>query len=178
MVFSTFHISANLERWNHFFNIELPGIRQVFKSNLLLDESGEFDTLLTNFTNDLSPPTLLPDPEGPEPIQLPILESRGAMVAWFMLMVICLARLSNVKRESMTLGDTEHIWNMIRRMSLPHATAQDVCKSLILAGFDALAIVLKRSDITLSAYPEPMTEVALYQSIIVNRVLPSSSIPY
>jgi len=76
----------------------------------------------------------------------------------------------------MSLGDTEHIWNMIRRMSLPHATAQDVCKNLILAGFDGLAIVLKRSDINLSTYPEPMTEVALYQSIIVNRVL-SSSVP-
>jgi len=99
MVPSTFHVSANLERWNHFFNIELPEIRQVFKSNLLLDESGEFDTLLTNFTNDLSPTTLLPDPERPQPIQLPILESRGAMVAWFMLMVISVTHLSNLEER-------------------------------------------------------------------------------
>jgi len=100
MVHSTvFLISANLDRWNHFFSIELPEIRQVFKSNLLLDESGEFDTLLTNFTNDSIPTTLRPDPERPEPIQLRILESRGAMVAWFMLMVLAIALLSNLEER-------------------------------------------------------------------------------
>jgi len=43
--------------------------------------------------------------------------------------------------------------------------------AIITAAFDALAMVLKRSDMTLNPLPEPVTEVTLYQSILANRVV-------
>ena len=68
----------------------------------------------------------------------------------------------------MTLGDTDSFWNMIDRLA-PDASPRDLISAIILAGFDCLSIVLKRSD-TLSTFPDPVTEVNLYQSILVNRV--------
>jgi hypothetical protein len=42
--------------------------------------------------------------------------------------------------------------------------------TVILAAFDALSLALKRSDISISNFPDPMTEVTLYQSLLSNRV--------
>lgn len=50
------------------------------------------------------------------------------------------------------------------------ATGSQIFTAIILAAFDALAIVLKRSDMTVSNFPDPLSEVTLYQSILVNRV--------
>jgi len=46
-----------------------------------------------------------------------------------------------------------------------------VFPAIITAAFDALAFVLKRSDMTVNPLPEPVTEVTLYQSILANRVV-------
>jgi len=56
--------------------------------------------------------------------------------------------------------------------SAEDASGRDIFQSLILAGFDALSVVLKRSDMTISTFQDPISEVNLYQSILVNRVLP------
>jgi hypothetical protein len=50
------------------------------------------------------------------------------------------------------------------------ASGSQIFTVIILAAFDALAIVLKRSDMTISNFPDPLSEVTLYQSILVNRV--------
>jgi len=71
----------------------------------------------------------------------------------------------------MQLGDTEKLWGTIDRLCNPETMPMDIVSAIILAGFDCLAIVLKRSD-TLSSFPDPITEVNLYQSILVNRVPP------
>lgn len=68
----------------------------------------------------------------------------------------------------MGLGDTEGLWNTIDRLALD-STARDLVSAIILAAFDCLSIVLKRSD-TLSTLPEPITEINLYQSILVNKI--------
>src|SRR5579859_2870499 len=68
----------------------------------------------------------------------------------------------------MGLGDTDNLWNTIDRLA-PDSSARDLVSAIILAAFDCLSIVLKRSD-TLSTFPEPITEVNLYQSLLVNRI--------
>jgi hypothetical protein len=74
----------------------------------------------------------------------------------------------------MGLGATDEIWATVDRIT-DGSSGREIFSALILAAFDALSVVLKRSDISLSSYPDPMTEVALYQSLLVNRVLPSHS---
>ena len=73
----------------------------------------------------------------------------------------------------MGLGATDEIWATVDRIA-DGSSGREIFSALILAAFDALAVVLKRSDISLSNYPDPMTEVALYQSLLVNRVNPFS----
>ena len=58
---------------------------------------------------------------------------------------------------------------MIERLA-ENTSARDIIQSLVLAGFDALSLVLKRSDMTTSTFQDPISEVTLYQSILVNRV--------
>jgi hypothetical protein len=50
------------------------------------------------------------------------------------------------------------------------ASGSHIFAVTILAAFDALAVVLKRNDMTVSNFPDPLSEVTLYQSILVNRV--------
>jgi hypothetical protein len=71
----------------------------------------------------------------------------------------------------MSLGDTDELWRTIDRLADGTPPLEVFC-GLILAALDALSLVLKRSDISLSTYPDPVTEVNLYQSILVNRVYP------
>ena len=68
----------------------------------------------------------------------------------------------------MSLGDTDNLWNTIDRLA-PDSSAREIVSAIILAAFDCVSIVLKRSD-TLSTFPEPITEVNLYQSLLVNRI--------
>jgi hypothetical protein len=69
----------------------------------------------------------------------------------------------------MSLGDTDELWKTIERLA-EGSSPRDIAASLILASFDALSLILKRSDITMSQLPDPLTEVILYQSLFVNRV--------
>jgi hypothetical protein len=73
----------------------------------------------------------------------------------------------------MGLGATEEIWATVDRIA-DGSSGREIFSALILAAFDALSVALKRSDMSLSNYPDPMTEVALYQSLLVNRVPPLS----
>jgi len=59
---------------------------------------------------------------------------------------------------------------VIERLAEGIDTSQ-IFPAIIMAAFDALAIVLKRSDMTLNPLPEPVVEVTLYQSILANRVV-------
>jgi hypothetical protein len=71
----------------------------------------------------------------------------------------------------MGLGATDEIWTTVDRIA-DGSSGREIFSALILAAFDALSVVLKRSDMSLSSYPDPMAEVALYQSLLVNRVFP------
>jgi hypothetical protein len=70
----------------------------------------------------------------------------------------------------MSLGKTEEFWSTIDRIA-DKASGRDIFQSLIMAAFDALSIVLKRSDMTTSTLQDPISEVSLYQSFLVNRVI-------
>ena len=52
----------------------------------------------------------------------------------------------------------------------PGASGRELFAAIILATFDALSAVLKCNEMTLSAFADPITEVSLYQSLLVNRV--------
>jgi hypothetical protein len=69
----------------------------------------------------------------------------------------------------MALGSTEDVWTTIDRLS-NDASGLQIFSSLILAAFDALSVVLKRSDMSVSNFPDPISEVTLYQSLLINRV--------
>jgi hypothetical protein len=70
----------------------------------------------------------------------------------------------------MSVGKTEEFWSTIDRIA-DKASGRDIFQSLIMAAFDALSIVLKRSDMTTSTLQDPISEVSLYQSFLVNRVI-------
>lgn len=72
----------------------------------------------------------------------------------------------------MSLGDTKDVWTAVDRL-VDGSAPGEIYAGLIIAAFDALSLVLKRSDMALSSYPEPISEVALYQAILVNRVTSS-----
>jgi hypothetical protein len=75
----------------------------------------------------------------------------------------------------MGLGATEEIWATVDRLA-DGSSGREIFSALILAAFDALSVILKRNDMSLSNYPDPMTEVALYQSLLINRVTPPHSL--
>lgn len=77
--------------------------------------------------------------------------------------------LSNKQRECMSLGATDELWTTIDRLA-EGSTGLEIFSALILAAFDALSVVVKRRDMALSTLPDPIAEVSLYQSILVNRV--------
>lgn len=67
------------------------------------------------------------------------------------------------------MGATDELWTTIDRLA-PAASGREIFAAIVLASFDALAVVVKRNDISLSNFPDPVSEVALYQSLLVNRV--------
>jgi len=73
------------------------------------------------------------------------------------------------QRETYGLGATDELWTTIDRLA-PGASGREIFAAIVLATFDALAVVVKRNDISLSTFPDPVSVVALYQSLLVNRV--------
>ena len=111
-----------------------------------------------------------------KPPEIPVLQTR-AVLPILLISWVCTIQLGLMQRETMSLGKTEEIWVMIERLA-ENTSARDIIQSLVLAGFDALSLVLKRSDMTTSTFQDPISEVTLYQSILVNRVRPHVSVAH
>jgi hypothetical protein len=158
------------------FESDVQELHGVASTVLPMDKAQEMETILGEFLLDLTTingPTVPAITEMPK---IPLLDTRAALMILFMslaLLPLCIEAYS--QRETYGLGATDDIWTTIDLLA-PGASGVEIFAAVILAAFDALSVVVKRNDISLSTFPDPVTEVALYQTLLVNRV-PSPLLP-
>ena len=158
------------------FESDVQELHGVASTVLPMDKAQEMETILGEFLLDL---TTINGPTAPaitEMPKIPLLDTRAALMILFISLALlppCIEAYS--QRETYGLGATDDIWTTIDLLA-PGASGGEIFAAVVLAAFDALSVVVKRNDISLSTFPDPVTEVALYQALLVNRV-PSPLLP-
>jgi|SRR5277367_774375 hypothetical protein len=157
------------DQWKQ-FESDVQELHGVATATLPVDKAQEMETILGEFLLDL---TIINDPTAPSIPEMPkisLLDTRAAlMILLISLVLFPLCIKAYRQRETYGLGATDDIWTTIDRLA-PGASGREIFAAIVLAAFDALSVVVKRNDISLSTFPDPVTEVALYQALLVNRV--------